>query len=209
MNMQINLVHPSIGSQVVESKAGNKTVVVIPDKIAMYLGYERPPRSLKDGYWTMNKVTYNLYPRGNETPHETELEYVFMKEDGVTDYAKWIFDQIVEFKLDIKAGLNFLFPAMITELCMQASFKTNSPTSCTPRRPWKINARTGSKNETISKRASKGKSQPPSQAGPSATDVRSSSAQKPKVAQSEMMKITQEIVEVTCIAIRMNGLPET
>lgn len=131
-----------------------------------------------------------------------------MKEDGVTDYAKWIFDQIVEFKLHIKAGLNFLFPAMITELCVQAGFKTNS-TSCTPSRPWKINARTENKSESISKRASKGKNQPPSQADPSATNVSSSSMLKPNGVQSEMMKITQVIVEVTCIAIRTNGLPKT
>ncbi|KAI8542244.1 hypothetical protein RHMOL_Rhmol08G0123400 [Rhododendron molle] len=75
---------------------------------------------LKDEYRTMNKfLHYNLFPRGMEkTPYEQELEllYVFMNENETMDFAKWIFDQLIQFKHDYKKGLNFPFPAMITKL---------------------------------------------------------------------------------------------
>ncbi|KAF7148718.1 hypothetical protein RHSIM_Rhsim03G0044100 [Rhododendron simsii] len=71
---------------------------------------------------------HNLYPRGLQhkpSRKSGELMYVFMNSKLVVDWAKFIFNQLIDFKNDTISTARMPFPCMITTLCKQQGVKGN------------------------------------------------------------------------------------
>lgn len=140
----------------------------------VYANYRGKPAVglMKDDYRTMNKIIhYNLYPRGTEkVPGEKELEllYVFMKHDEVVDWANWIFDQMIDFKINGGANLKMPFVAMVTEFCKLAGVKQPPGFKLEPPHPGPFNNASEMKSKSLSKPPPQPQPQPPPQAESSA-----------------------------------------
>ncbi|XP_058220236.1 uncharacterized protein LOC131330619 isoform X1 [Rhododendron vialii] len=76
------------------------------------------PGKFRDVYRVLNQALhYNLYPRGTESKpskKSAELLYVFMHDNYVMDWAKCIFEQLVDFKGNTIGSARMPFPCMIT-----------------------------------------------------------------------------------------------
>ena len=94
--------------------------------IAQYTGHNAPGL-YKEHYRLVNKtIHYNLFPRGAEhrpTEKALELLYVFVDVDFLVDWAKWIFQQIIEVRNDSTSKLRLPLPCMITAMCKAQGVK--------------------------------------------------------------------------------------
>ncbi|KAF7127953.1 hypothetical protein RHSIM_Rhsim11G0004200 [Rhododendron simsii] len=115
----------------ITSKVGNKDIMVDPSVIVQYMGYERPSPetgAFRDDIRVLNKAFhYNLYPRGLEhkpSQRSGELIYAFMNTKLVVDWAKFIFNQWVDFKNNTITSAQIPFPCMVTALCKEQGVKS-------------------------------------------------------------------------------------
>ncbi|KAI8530876.1 hypothetical protein RHMOL_Rhmol11G0093800 [Rhododendron molle] len=83
----------------------------------------------RDDIRVLNKAFHhNLYPRGLEHKPSwktRELMYTFMNSRLVVGWAKFIFNQLVDFKNNMITLARMSFPCMITTLCKQQGVKGN------------------------------------------------------------------------------------
>ncbi|KAH7834210.1 hypothetical protein Vadar_013810 [Vaccinium darrowii] len=154
-------------------------------------------RGLKDNYRTMNKLLYcNLLPRGKEkVPQDEQVKflYVFAVEWNTTiDFALWIYNELVKFRMEPKMQRNFPFPAMITHFCLEAGLKL-STTYKYKKGSGPIDTGTQNKSKSVIRCASEGITQSHKQID-DPTEAPSTSAPKQKGSQSKMMKILKSIL---------------
>ncbi|KAF7147601.1 hypothetical protein RHSIM_Rhsim03G0183100 [Rhododendron simsii] len=83
----------------------------------------------RDDIRVLNKAFHhNLYPRGLEhkpSRKSGELMYAFMNSKLVVDWAKFIFNQLIDFKKDTISSARMPFPCMITSIYKQKGVKGN------------------------------------------------------------------------------------
>ncbi|KAF7140883.1 hypothetical protein RHSIM_Rhsim06G0156400 [Rhododendron simsii] len=83
-----------------------------------HASFPHKPGKFRDVYRVLNQsLHYNLYPRGTESKpskKSAELLYVFMHDNYVMDWAKCIFEQLVDFKGNTIGSARMPFPCMIT-----------------------------------------------------------------------------------------------
>ncbi|KAG5538676.1 hypothetical protein RHGRI_019290 [Rhododendron griersonianum] len=117
MNMVVHRKEKKIVSTI-----GSKTVTVTIDSIASYLKFERPEPS---------DVTY---PKGwscdDEVLQTPNLDdgatlFVFSKGDEKVDWANWIWNVMMDFRVRGAANANIPFPAMVTKFCDEAGVKAD------------------------------------------------------------------------------------
>ncbi|KAF7132645.1 hypothetical protein RHSIM_Rhsim09G0067400 [Rhododendron simsii] len=146
-----------IENSVIESTFGNRDVVINPDIIAKYMDYERLtvesityPRLDGEEEIDMDVVYAEAFEGGvhRDAGGDLKDEYRTMNKNETMDFAQWIFDQLVQFKHDYKKGLNFPFPAMITQLCLANDFSITSLVRLDPSSPGIINATSKRKSKT-------------------------------------------------------------
>ncbi|KAF7131954.1 hypothetical protein RHSIM_Rhsim09G0079300 [Rhododendron simsii] len=81
------------------------------------------PGKFKDEYRLINQfVHHNLNPRGTENKparSEGEMLYFFMEPGNVFDWAKYIFQQMVEFKANVPTQTRMPYPCMVTKICLE------------------------------------------------------------------------------------------
>lgn len=83
----------------------------------------------REKYRVVNQVVhYNINPRGTENKpsnEEGEMLYAFMNPKFVCDWAKYIYGQMVDFKVYVALNTRMPFPCLVTKICLSQGVTSN------------------------------------------------------------------------------------
>lgn len=123
----LNYVRPKEGTTNYPQSEPIDSDVVIHDLYPTVPNFAVPPHrpgKFRDTYRILNQVVhYNIFSRGAENKplrKSAEVMYVFMNDDNYkADWARFIFEQLVDFKGDTFGMARLPFPCMITAFLRQ------------------------------------------------------------------------------------------